>query len=122
MFNNTINSIFARKTQPSGNKLEITPDEFKVKLARDRGVIIDVRTRREYEEGHLKNAVQYSLMNGEFHQKLESLDKNKTYYLYCRSGNRSGQAARIMKQHGFENVYNIGGFGQLAYAGLEIER
>lgn len=102
--------------------MDITPDEFRNKLKEDRGVIIDVRTKGEYDQGHLKQTdYQYDILNGDFQQQIESLDKDKTYYLYCRSGNRSGQAAKKLKDSGFGNVYNIGGFEDLAGAGFETE-
>ena len=102
--------------------IDISTVEFEEKRAETEGVIIDVRTQDEYNEGHLAEAdFQYDLMNGEFQSQLDSLDKDKTYYLYCRSGNRSGQAARIMKKAGFEKVYNVGGFEELAGAGFETE-
>lgn len=105
------------------NDIDISPEEFKNKMQKDRGVIIDVRTHGEYNEGHLTEAdLQTNYMNGEFQQQLGSLDKAKTYYLYCRSGNRSGKAARIMKMQGFDNVYNVGGYEQLARAGFETEK
>lgn len=79
-----------------------------------------MRTQKEYEEGHLAETDQhYDLLNGEFEAQLKSFDKNQTYYLYCRSGNRSGQAAKLMIKNGFKNVYNIGGFQDLVDAGLE---
>ena len=47
----------------------------------------------------------------EFIDALEKMDKSKNYYIYCRSGNRSGQACDIMDQLGFENTFNLeGGF------------
>lgn len=102
--------------------IDISVEEFKKKRAETEGVIIDVRTQDEYDVGHLAEAdYQYDLINGEFQSQLESLDKDETYYLYCRTGNRSGQAARIMKNAGFENVYNVGGFEDLAGAGFETE-
>ena len=102
--------------------IDISTEEFKEKRAETKGVIIDVRTQGEYDEGHLVEAdYQYDLMNGEFQSQLDRLNKEETYYLYCRSGNRSGQAARIMKKAGFENVYNVGGFGELVDAGFEVE-
>lgn len=124
MFNSRFSNVFARMKQEfnSGNEINISPEEFKIKLKQDGGTIIDVRTRGEYNEGHLKGALQSDVMNGEFRKQINSLDKNKTYYLYCRSGNRSLQAARMMIQNGFENVYNAGGMGRLAYAGFETER
>lgn len=104
------------------NEIDINVDEFKEKYSETPGVVIDVRTQEEYEEGHLvKTDHQYDFMNGEFEEQLDKLDKDETYYLYCRSGNRSGQAARMMKSKGFENVYNIGGFEDLANKGFEAE-
>lgn len=104
------------------HEIDISPEMFKQKLEKNRGVIIDVRTHGEYKERHLKKTdFQYDYLNGEFQQKLGSLDRDKTYYLYCRSGNRSGKAARIMKMQGFENVYNVGGLQNLANSGFETE-
>ena len=103
--------------------IDISAQEFKEKLEEERGVVIDVRSKMEYDEGHLKTTDQLIDFNaGEFHNKVDTLDKDKTYYLYCRSGNRSGQAARLMKSKGFENVYNVGGFDALAQSGLDTEK
>lgn len=100
----------------------LSPDVFKEKVKETPGVVIDVRTKGEYDSGHLKmTEFNYDVTNGEFQSKVDSLDKNQTYYLYCRSGNRSGKAVSIMKEKGFENVYNIGGFSSLANAGLETK-
>lgn len=105
------------------HEIDITSEQFKNKIEKDRGVIIDVRTHGEYNEGHLKQTdFQYDYLNGEFQQQLGSLDRDKTYYLYCRSGNRSGKAARIMKMQGFKNVFNVGGYEDLANAGFETEK
>jgi phage shock protein E len=104
------------------NNIDISPAEFQEKLSEERGVVIDVRSKMEYDEGHLKSADKLIDFNsGEFHSKVDELDKDQTYYLYCRSGNRSGQAARLMKSKGFENVYNVGGFQELANNGFETE-
>jgi len=104
------------------NGIDISIDEFKEKFQEEQGVVIDVRTQEEYEEGHLvKTDKLLDFTNGEFQDSLSDMDKDKTYYLYCRTGNRSGQAARIMKSEGFENVYNVGGFEDLANAGFEAE-
>lgn len=104
------------------NDMDISATEFKEKMESDPGQIIDVRTKEEYDEGHLKiTDAQYDWMNGEFHDAVEEMDKDKTYYLYCRSGNRSGQAARMMREKGFENAYNVGGFEDLARFGFDAE-
>lgn len=101
----------------------LNAQEYIKKAKSEPGVLIDVRTKMEYNQGHLKGTDHnFDLTNGQFQRQLTTLDKNETYYLYCRTGNRSGQAARMMKNEGFEKVYNIGGFATLVKAGLEAAR
>ncbi len=103
--------------------LDISTAEFKEKLDKERGVIIDVRTKEEYDAGHLKlTDDQIDYLNGDFQESVKSLDKNKTYYLYCRSGNRSGKAAQILDKEGFESVFNVGGYEDLVSAGFESNK
>ncbi|MBO6585721.1 MAG: rhodanese-like domain-containing protein [Gracilimonas sp.] len=112
-------SFNSKKAGPDNSTLQ--PESFKQKHQETPGVVIDVRTKDEFNSGHLALADHnFDLLNGDFQSKLDSLDKNETYYLYCRSGNRSGQATRLMKENGFEKVYNIGGFSTLANSGLEV--
>ena len=106
----------------SGSASDMEMETLKNMMKENPGVVIDVRTPDEFASGHLRKADHnFNVMSGELEQKLDSLDKNKTYYLYCRSGNRSGKAAQIMKQNGFEDVHNIGGFRDLVKAGFESE-
>jgi phage shock protein E len=108
-------NIFSKTTE-----VNVSIDHFKEMIEKERGIVIDVRTKQEYNAGHLKiTDAQYDFLNGEFQDQIENFDKNKTYYLYCRSGNRSGQAARIMQKEGFKNVFNVGGFEELAEAGFD---
>lgn len=110
----------------SGNEslTKMDAKTFKKQINKDAsGIVIDVRTQKEYDDGHLALADRHhDLLNGDFEAQLDSLDKNQTYYLYCRSGNRSGKAAKLMTERGFEQVYNIGGFQDLVDAGLESEK
>lgn len=108
-------NIFSKTTE-----VNVSIDHFKEMIEKERGIVIDVRTKQEYNAGHLKiTDAQYDFLNGEFQDQIENFDKNKTYYLYCRTGNRSGQAARIMQNEGFKNVFNVGGFEELAEAGFD---
>ncbi len=107
----------------SANDTDISSEDFRTKLDAERGVVIDVRTADEHNEGHIKlTDSNLDVLNGDFQRAITEMDKDKTYYLYCRSGNRSGQAARMMKQEGFENVYNVGGFDELVRDGFEAKK
>lgn len=95
--------------------MDISTEEFLKKRSEEKGMIIDVRTKGEHDEGHLAETdSHYDFLNGDFQNKIDDLDRNQSYYLYCRSGNRSGQAARMMRDHGFDKAYNIGGYEDLA--------
>lgn len=73
-------------------------------------VILDVRTEGEWNEGIIPGAINIDIYKGQgFIYKLDELDKSKKYYVYCRSGARSGQACNIMQQIGFENTFNLSG-------------
>ena len=84
----------------------LTQEDWKTQLDEDtNAVVLDVRTDAEVAEGIIPNAIQINIYEGQgFIYKLEELDKSKNYYVYCRSGNRSGQACAIMNQLGFENA------------------
>lgn len=92
---------------------DLSQEEWANKLsADDNAFILDVRTEEELEEGYIPNAKHIDIYLGQgFIDELEKLDKSKNYYVYCRSGNRSGQACAIMNSIGFENTDNlVGGF------------
>ena len=95
-------------------KSDLSPLEFKAQLDATNGTVIDCRTAGECAAGTWPGAQQLDWLSGEFHNALSGLDKSGTYFLYCRSGSRSAQAARFMKANGFSEVYNIGGYQSIA--------
>ena len=84
--------------------------------------IIDFRTPEEYATGHLKGAQLINFFDDDFRAQVASLEKDMPTLIYCRSGNRSGQAASVMQELGFRNVFDLQG-GILAWqaAGFELE-
>jgi phage shock protein E len=81
-------------------------------------VLLDVRTAAEYSEAHLVGSANLDVKNeSAFLTEIAKLDKSKSYKVYCRSGNRSGIAAEILKKNGFTNVENIGGLKDLLSTG-----
>ena len=79
------------------------------------GLLLDVRTDREFAMGNIRGATQIDFYRDDFQEELAKLDPNVPVYVYCRSGNRSGQAAKMMKSMRFKTVYNLeGGIGAWA--------
>ena len=85
--------------------------------------VIDVRTKEEYDAGHIKGALNFDYYNDDFEEKIESQlkDKNKPYILYCRSGMRSLYSAQILEDLGYTDVTNMkGGFLAWQSAGKPV--
>jgi phage shock protein E len=78
-------------------------------MSNEKTIILDVRTVAEFQQGHAQNAINIDFYSPNFLDEVKKLDTSKKYHLYCRSGNRSGQAEAMMKQAGFADVENIGG-------------
>ena len=89
--------------------MNLTQEDWVSQLEADENaVILDVRTEAEVSEGIIANAINIDIHKGQdFVDQIEALDKNKNYYVYCRSGMRSEKACEIMNQLGFENAYNL---------------
>lgn len=90
---------------------DLTQEEWSEQLDNDENaVILDVRTLDEVEEGYIPGAINIDIYMGQkFLNELEKLDKSKNFYVYCRTGNRSGQACTLMENMGFKNAYNLMG-------------
>ena len=70
-------------------------------------VILDVRTPEEFAAGHLKGAINIDIRQQDFYYKIEKLNKKLTYFVYCRTNHRSGNAIEYMKQKGFVTLYQM---------------
>ena len=105
----------------SSGAIDLSVTEFSAKVAEAGVITLDVRTPGEFAEGHLKGARLIDFQSGNFENEIATLDKNATYAVYCRSGNRSGQAVKVMQDAGFTNVFNMnGGVIDWANAGLPL--
>ena len=94
----------------SANMIEtVNPNIFSYKNNKDERIIIDVRTSKEYDDGHIKGARNIDFYSENFAFDMEELDKSAKYSIYCRSGNRSGQALVLMESLGFEDVIDLDG-------------
>jgi rhodanese-related sulfurtransferase len=72
-------------------------------------VILDICTPKEFAKAHLENAINLNFFSRAFKSQLNTLDKGKTYFVYCKVGGRSKLAQKQMKKLGFKDVYNIVG-------------
>jgi rhodanese-related sulfurtransferase len=105
----------------SSSAVDLSVSEFSSKVAEAGIITLDVRTPGEFNEGHIEGAKLIDFQSGNFESEIATLDKSKTYAVYCRSGSRSGQAVKIMSDAGFTNIYNLdGGVIDWASAGLPL--
>lgn len=86
-------------------------------------VVLDIRTPEEFAGPRLADSVNVDFYAADFASRLDELDKTATYVVYCRSGNRTSQAIPIMRDLGFEVVYEVdGGIVSWANSGLPLEQ
>lgn len=112
------------KSAPSDGIVILAPQAFIDQAKADTtSFLLDVRTPKEYSEGHLDDAHQLDYLNTEaFDAGISKLDKSRTYYIYCRSGKRSHGACLKMKKQGFK-VYDMeGGILNWTKLGMPVER
>lgn len=99
----------------------LTPQQYKADFAdaRQPHALIDVRSKEEFKSGHIPGAMNIDVQA--LMQRLDDVPKNKPVVLYCRSGNRSGQAARLLQQAGYTDIYDLGGIGDWQAAGYAVK-
>jgi len=112
--------------KPAGEKkafqtIDVTAFE---KLRADKkNVVLDVRTTREFEAGHVPGAVNIDVNAADFPEKVAKFDKSKTYLVHCAAGVRSAKACDKMSKLGFPKLYNLeGGFRAWEKAGNNPEK
>lgn len=88
---------------------DIDAEIFKSMIGSENSVLLDVRTEAEVSQGKIEGALVIDFRSPEFKSEITKLDKDKKYLVYCRSGNRSGQAMKMMNSLGFSEVYNLSG-------------
>jgi rhodanese-related sulfurtransferase len=83
--------------------------------------VIDVRTPEEFAAGHVAGALNYDVNGAAFSDQIAELDPEAPVLVYCRSGNRSAQAASQMEDIGIVDIADAGGLADLAAAGAPVE-
>ncbi len=106
--NNDVDAVLAKMAKGGlGNQHDVTNDDFKKALAMSGATLIDVRTQKEFDEGHIEGAKLIDWKQRSFKDLMGKINKDKPVLIYCRSGNRSGKAASTMLAMGFKEVYNL---------------
>jgi len=104
------------KSSAEVKKLRIDPLEAKRRLTKDKGIILlDVRTQEEYLENHIPGSmlIPLNILRIEASNKLP--DKQATIFFYCRSGNRSRAAVKMLLKKGYSNIFDLGGIIRWPY-------
>ena len=103
--------VFLRFRNGAGSKIKGIDSPTLKDMQKNKDVVlIDVRTPKETAAGKINpKALEINVMSSDFKQKVGNLDKDATYVVYCRSGQRSRRACSIMEQAGFKEVYNLDG-------------
>jgi len=102
-----ITGYSATAQQPGYHDVQVS--EFETLVKAGAGTVLDVRTPKEFAEGHLNGAVNINYFDKDFKAQVAKLDKSKPVYVYCHSGGRSAKAMTIMQGEGFKTVYNLTG-------------
>ena len=90
------------------NKIEVNSKQVSTLLQKDKKlVVLDVRTAEEFNEGHIKGAVNIDIRQSDAFSKIDKLNRKATYIVHCRTNHRSGIAVDHMMQSGFKNVYQM---------------
>jgi rhodanese-related sulfurtransferase len=86
-------------------------------------VVLDVRTPREFEAGHIQGATNINFNDKDFAKRIEALDKKKIYIIHCASGGRSGQACEQIKTMNFKHMMHMNqGFSAWKEAGQPVAK
>jgi len=95
--------------EPDSFIRNIDSQAFKKLMESGQGLVLDVRTPQEVTQGYIPEASVIDIYDRNFEEKIKALPKDKEIYVYCTSGVRSMQAAKILQKNGFDKVYNLGG-------------
>lgn len=105
------------------NVKNVGVEEFDKLRAEKNAVVLDVRTEKEFKDGHIPGAVNLDVNAPDFAKKLAALDKDKTYLVHCAAGRRSLKACGVMDQSEFKKLVNLeDGFTSWTKAGKPVEK
>ncbi len=120
--NSADNSANNSEAVSSVTQGRITPQEYNDIFVANNTThqLIDVRTSEEFASGYIEGAINIPV--DDLASRLDEIETDMPIVVYCRSGNRSARAATILRDAGFENVYDLGGVLDWTDAGFSLQR
>ena len=104
-----LRSLFSKTSQDDSIQI-LNKVDFEIALKDKKVQLIDVRTPREFQGGHISGAVNLNLFDTiTFQKEVDKLDKEKSLYIYCQSGGRSKKASSILSKMGFKTIFDLKG-------------
>ena len=103
----------------SQSYINLKPIEFQAAIENEGCIILDVRTPQEVSSGAIENASTIDFYDQDFERKISKIQKDKTVYVYCKSGGRSSQAAKLLVKYGQAKVVNLNG-GIMAWQSAQL--
>jgi phage shock protein E len=115
------NTPASTRTASTNNTVSanISPQEYQSQFVDAPHYLLDVRTPLEFDTGHIRGAANIAVET--LAGRLSEVPQDKPVVIYCRSGNRSAQAASILREAGYTQVYDLGGVIDWTAAGLPLE-
>ncbi|MCA1962893.1 MAG: rhodanese-like domain-containing protein [Prosthecobacter sp.] len=115
-------SLFTVSIFAADNKVQHVDPDGAAKLLEKGGItIVDVRTKDEFSEGHLKGAVNIDILEPNFEQQLGKLDKNQPVLVHCQAGGRSTRSLATFEKLGFSKIIHLdGGYGSWVESGKPV--
>ena len=118
----TANDNATAETNNQAQYLDVDAATFKQMMSSKPGIVLDVRTPREFAGGKIAQAVNIDITQPNFVSKVQKLDTKRPVYVYCHVGSRSSFAMKQMQNLGFTNVYNLqGGMSAWRNAGFPVQ-
>tara|TARA_B100000925_G_C21940797_1_gene444505 strand:- start:290 stop:1012 length:723 start_codon:yes stop_codon:yes gene_type:complete len=99
--------------------INLNPIKFQAAIENEGGIILDVRTPQEVSSGAIENASTIDFYDQDFEKKISKIQKDKTVYVYCKSGARSSQAAKLLLNSGQAKVVNLNG-GIMSWQAIQL--
>ena len=116
-------TIFFGCAPVTQNPIELINADQLTKLKNEGVVVVDIRTKEEYDKGHLLDAKHIDFFRSDFIESMSELGKDTPIIIHCAVGGRSGKAAKKLEEAGFSKIYDYnGGYKDWVSKGLEVDK